>query len=108
MREQIKINPSAKKIVDAIFNGEDKITINNHTYNKKLFKGTIVGFDIEGWRWIQQNPNKASFYAQLAQKGAKIVWVINLKTNTNAWRALIIDGVMHRRVNGQWKAFAGI
>jgi hypothetical protein len=98
----MRVNKHTQTIVDAIFSGRETITLGEKVYYRKLFKsGTVRGFDIEGWRWIEQNPQTGSYYAEQAKAGKKIVWIINIETKE--WKALIIDGKMHHKVNGRWE-----
>lgn len=48
----------------------------------RRFKGgKIFGIDHAGKRYIEQNPETHSAYAERARRGSKIMWVIDLNTN---------------------------
>ena len=64
----------------------------------RWFKNRILkGFDVDitfkdiQLRFIEQNPNTKTTYAQRARNGHTIVWVINRKENK--WLGRVEDGV---------------
>jgi hypothetical protein len=96
------VNPLARNIVKAIFEDKESIIIKNKTIHRKLFaNGTVRGFDVGGYRWIEQNRGSGSEYAKMAQQGNKIVWVIRL-IKPEEWVALVIDGRVHQRKDNGW------
>ena len=76
-------------IFEAIFSKETEVEIEGSTYAIKKFKSKNLRYvDIYGYRFIEQNPNKSSKWAQMAREGSKILWVFKGR----AYYARVIDG----------------
>lgn len=93
---QQKVDPLLERYFSAICeslhtkNPGDNLTLRSGTFPIKGFqRGRIKYVDLSGYRYITQNPNKNSKWAELARRGHKIMWVINL--NTNAWLYRVVD-----------------
>jgi len=57
-----------------------RISVNNKLYMPLATKRLkLIQYIIEGWTFLQQNPNKKSEYGKRARQGHKIIWVINPK-----------------------------
>ena len=56
----------------------------------KKFKNKIRYIEVENHRFVEQNQEKPSKYGTMARAGAKIMWVIN--TKSNKYEALVVDG----------------
>jgi hypothetical protein len=56
----------------------------------KKFKNKIRYIEVENHRFVEQNQDKPSKYGTMARAGAKIMWVIN--TKSNKYEALVVDG----------------
>ena len=66
---------------------------NGDFYITKKFKGgTLYAVDYKGIRYVEQNQNTPSAYAERARQGAKIVWVI--RKADNEYLGYIEDGVV--------------
>ncbi len=57
---------------------------------RSFANGACKGIDVAGFRFITQNPNTSSKFAQMARSGQKISWVIHLQTNK--WMVRVVDG----------------
>ena len=57
---------------------------------KSMAQNACRGVDIDGIRFVTQNPYKDSPYGKRAQAGAKIIWVIEI--STNKWLARVENG----------------
>lgn len=60
--------------------------IREHTVHS--FKGNVRAVDIKGFRFLTQNVNTGSHYAQLAQQGNKVMWI----TRAGKFYAKLING----------------
>ena len=84
------------KVYKAIFSNQKEIVVNKKTFKRHLFAGgTLRGFDIENWRYIEQNPAKSSKFGLRAKKGAKIMWII--RTTDNFWAGRVEDEILYRK-----------
>jgi hypothetical protein len=70
--------PELCAIADAIFTRKTGFTLPDDTrLRTKLFKGTLYAVDHNGVRYVEQNPNTSSAYAQrVREQNARIFWVI--------------------------------
>ena len=59
---------------------------------KKFKGGTLYAVDLDDRRYVEQNPNTQSAYADRARQGAKILWVI--KRSTGEYLGYIEDDVV--------------
>lgn len=66
----------ALKIYQAIFNNLSEVELEGDTIPIQKFKSSHLRYvDLSGFRFIEQNPNKASHWAEMARTGKKIMWV---------------------------------
>lgn len=83
-----------------------------HNKSKKIVPGLILGIstthglrhtDYDGFRFIQQNPNKSSKFAKEAREGKKITWgmPIGVPEGNKAEPWLYIDDEVVTRFNNQ-------
>lgn len=100
--------PELAAICGAIFAKQRSFQLpNGDTLKTKLFKGTLFAVDYNGFRYVEQNPDTQSAYAQKARQGHKIVWVIQTHRKVkdaagaehwvpceNLWRGRIEDGIV--------------
>ncbi|MFX0140095.1 MAG: hypothetical protein ACFFDN_41015 [Candidatus Hodarchaeota archaeon] len=76
-------------VVEGIFSGKDIIEIENKSYKVKVFtKSGLRYVDLEGYRIIEQNPNKSSKWAKMAREGKKIAWIFKGRE----YYAKVVDG----------------
>jgi hypothetical protein len=70
--------PELCAIADAIFTKKTGFVLPDGTrLRTKLFKGTLYAVDHNGVRYVEQNPNTSSAYAQrVREEQARIFWVI--------------------------------
>lgn len=59
---------------------------------QKFAGGTVRGIDVDGKRYVAQNPRTDSVFAARARQGSKIMWVIDLKTNEYLGRVDALAG----------------
>jgi len=84
------------EVYKAIFSNQKEITINGKTFKRRIFTGrSLRGFDINKWRYIEQNPAKSSEFGLRAKKGAKIMWII--RTTDNFWAGRVEDEILYRK-----------
>jgi len=57
---------------------------------KSFAGGKVRGMDVGNWRFVEQNPNTKSRWAERARNGEKIMWVIHKPTNKYAAR--VVEG----------------
>ncbi len=71
---------------------------NGKEISTKQFKGgDLWAVDLDGKRYVEQNPHTRSAYAARAGAGAKIVWIIRLADNE--YLGYIEDGEVWRDKN---------
>lgn len=88
------LKSTAQKIFDALFNGKDRVAVNNNTYSvKKYSPSEVKHLDIADYRFMEQNPKKNSHWAEKARNGEKIMWILK------DWEYI---GQVH---NGEFKDF---
>ncbi len=71
------LREKALKAYDALFGDRDTVEIDGKTYYMEYT--SIQGlrkFRIEGYNYIEQNPEKSSRWAEMAREGHKIMWVM--------------------------------
>ena len=62
-------------------------------FTRSFAGGKVIGLDHEGLRYVEQNVCTNSQFAAKAREGAKIMWVIDLRTNHYLGR--VEDGVVY-------------
>lgn len=71
------LKETAIKIYDKIFSGEKKVEIDGKNYPIENYsKSGVKHVDIAKYRFIEQNPEKDSHWAEKARKGDKIMWIL--------------------------------
>lgn len=83
------LREKALKAYEAIFGDRDAVEINGNVHH--LDYTSIQGlrkFRIEGYNYIEQNPNKGSRWAEMARKGHQIMWVMKGR----GYQAQVRDG----------------
>ena len=70
----------ALTIFQGIFNNQSTITIEGESYRVNKTRRGLRNVTYEGIWFIEQNPQKESKYAQLAQQGYQIMWGIKGRT----------------------------
>jgi hypothetical protein len=85
----LELSKIAVLITEGIFSNKDMIKIENKSYKVKIFaKSGLRYVDVEGYRIIEQNPNKSSKWAKMAKEGKKIVWIFK----GGKYYARVVDG----------------
>lgn len=80
----------ALKVFNAIFEGLSSVEIDGVIYPiRETSRSKLRYVNIEGNSFIEQNPDKASRWAKLAQEGHKIMWVLKGKR----YLARVKDGI---------------
>ncbi len=80
----------ALKVFKAIFEEHSSVEIEGVIYPiKETSKSNLRYVNIEGNSFIEQNPDKASRWAKMAQEGHKIMWVLRGRR----YLARVMDGV---------------
>ncbi len=64
-------------------------------HTKKFKGGTLYAVDLDDRRYVEQNQNTRSAYADRARQGAKILWVI--KRSNDQYLGYIEDGVVYMK-----------
>jgi len=79
----------ALKIYNAIFGNLSEIELEGVIIPIQRFKSSYLRYaDFYGFRFIEQNPNKASYWGKLARSGKKIMWVFRGRV----YYARVMDG----------------
>ena len=74
--ETIDLERAAKEIADAMFTGQKSVEFDGVTYPIEILKSSrLKAVTIGEYQCIEQNPRKASQWAQKAREGHKIMWV---------------------------------
>lgn len=86
---EAKLEEYAIKIAVSIFSDQSEVELEGNKYPIKKFKSKRLRYvDLYGYRFIEQNPNKTSRWAQMAREGKQIVWVFRGRS----YYARVIDG----------------
>lgn len=97
--------PDLQAIAGAIFSRAMYFSLPDGTrLRTKLFKASLFAVEHDGLRYIEQNPNTRSAYADRAKSGARIAWVIRIYkrvdnnwTPCNEWLGRVEDGIVWRK-----------
>ena len=70
--------PELSLIHNAIFQRIHAFVLSGErtVYTKRFKGGTLYAVDLDGLRYVEQNPNTRSAYADRARSGARILWII--------------------------------
>jgi hypothetical protein len=71
------LRKKALKAYEGIFNNMETIEIDGYRYHMDYT--SIQGlrkYNIEGYNYIEQNPDKGSNWAKMAREGHRIMWVM--------------------------------
>jgi hypothetical protein len=86
------LQSKALKAYDAIFNNKETVEIDGETYYLEYTSiQNLRKFNIEGYNYIEQNPDKGSNWAKMARQGHKIMWVMKGR----GYIAQVRDGEFH-------------
>jgi hypothetical protein len=73
---QKKLEETALKVYEALFQDQDAVEIDNIIHRFSKTSASKIRFvKIEGYTFIEQNPNKDSKWGNMAQEGHRIMWV---------------------------------
>jgi hypothetical protein len=77
---------------EGIFNNQESIEIEGYTYSldQTPRKGLRL-YKIEGYSYLEQNPETGSKWAKMAKEGHKIMWVLKGRR----YLAQVRDGVFY-------------
>jgi hypothetical protein len=71
------LKETALKIFSAMFEGKEEVTIGDKAYPIETYsKSKVKHVDISNYRFIEQNPQKDSHWAEKARKGDQILWIL--------------------------------
>ena len=77
---------------EGIFNNQETIEIDGYTYHlDRTPRKGLRFYEIEGYSYLEQNPDTGSNWAKMAQEGHKIMWVIKGRR----YLAQVRDGIFH-------------
>jgi len=77
------------QIFKALFSKQSEVEVAGESFPIKDFKSKKLRYvDLYGFRFIEQNPAKASKWAQMAREGTKIMWVFRGRS----YYARVLDG----------------
>ncbi len=66
----------AKKVADHLFNNEREVLIEGDLYTiERTNRAKLKNVKIDDYVFMEQNPDKDSNYAKMAQKGHEIIWI---------------------------------
>lgn len=92
--------PELTQIYQAVVNHQSDWTFNGKKQNTQIFKNkNLYYIDHNGVRYVEQNKNSNSAYAQRVRTGAKIIWVIRLSDNCYLGR--IENNVVYHKTKKQ-------
>jgi hypothetical protein len=84
-----EIKEVSKEVYTALFNNQDSLVIKGTKYDIGRFPRSGLRYvDIGKYRFVEQNPNKKSVWAQMARQGDQILWVFK----DNEYYARIVNG----------------
>ncbi|MGV9171078.1 MAG: hypothetical protein ACOC44_11740 [Promethearchaeia archaeon] len=73
----MNLKETALKIFEAMFNEKDDVPIDNRAYKIQVYHASgVKHVDIGDYRFIEQNPNKDSHWANKAQHGHEIMRIL--------------------------------
>jgi len=82
----------ATKAYETIFNNKKSVEINGKIYRVRRTSSRGLRFlIIEGYTFLEQNPEKNSVWGNLAKDGHKILWIIE----DGDYIGQVRDGVYH-------------
>ena len=71
------LEQTALQVYEAMFNDQEKVKIQDEVYPIETYsKSGVKHVDISSYRFIEQNPQKDSHWAEKARKGDKIMWIL--------------------------------
>lgn len=83
------ISEIAILVTEGIFSGKSTFEIEDETYTVKILPRSGLRYvDVAGLRFIEQNPDKGSKWAEMAREGKQIVWVFKGRN----YYARVLDG----------------
>jgi hypothetical protein len=64
-------------VFDAIFKDNESVEIDGDVYEmKRTSRSNLRKFSIDGYTFLEQNPEKDSHWAEKAREGHEIMWVL--------------------------------
>ncbi|MBM3292226.1 hypothetical protein FJY84_06070 [Candidatus Bathyarchaeota archaeon] len=92
MRMVENLHEKALIAYEAIFNNKVLIEVEGRFYNISYTSvQNLRKFNIEGYNYLEQNPEKSSGWAKLAKEGHQIMWVMKGRS----YLAQVFDGVFN-------------
>ena len=74
---------------NAIFSDLDSVEINEVTYPIKITsRAGLKYIEIDEFKFMEQNPNKSSKWAKMAQNGTRIIWIFKGRS----YHARVVEG----------------
>jgi len=90
--ESLELKEAALKAFEAIFSGRESVNIGGQDYSVERTRGSGLRYvRVSKYSLLEQNPNKSSRWAKLANEGHKILWVLE----GPRYLAQVMDGVFH-------------
>jgi hypothetical protein len=87
-----KLRDKALKAYEAIFNNQETIEIDGYTYHMDYTSlQNLRKFNIDGYNYLEQNPDKGSSWAKMAREGHQIMWIMKGRR----YLAQVMDGEFH-------------
>jgi len=83
-----EVERRARAVYEAVFEGVGEAEIGGEPHKLRTTKSGLHYLDLDGLRYIEQNPDKDSASAKLAREGHNILWVIRGR----AYVARVMDG----------------
>ena len=77
---------------EAIFSNQETIEVDGYKYHMEYSSlQNLRKFNIDGYNYIEQNPDKGSNWAKMARDGHQIMWVMKGRR----YLAQVRDGEFH-------------
>lgn len=87
--DELGIEELCEHVAEAIFCGKKEVKIGRTQYWVKTYKSSGVRYvEMRPYKFMEQNPNKASDYAKMAKEGKKVLWILHGRNYYARW----IDG----------------
>lgn len=86
--EKERLKALSLVIYDALFSAQPEVDLEGESYRIRETRTGLRNVQYEGVLFIEQNPEKDSHHARMAQAGHQIMWVIKGRR----YLARVIDG----------------
>ncbi len=91
-RSHMNLEAASKVAYEAIFSDRDEVEIDGQKRMiTKTSKQGLRSIELDGYTFIEQNPEKNSAWGKMARGGSKILWVIE----NGYYVAQVRDGVFN-------------